>query len=136
ARLLVQHRQDGVQRRGPLEGGPAGEQLVQDRPQRVDVRGRAELTALAAGLLGGHVAGRADDLAGLGPVALLVEALGEAEVGDLGGGPLTPPAPPPPWGGRGGEDAAPPPPWGGGGRGGGGGQQGGRGREGAVTPAG
>ena len=36
------------------------------------------------GLLGGHVAGRAHDLAGLGLALLDFEPLGQAEVGDLG----------------------------------------------------
>ena len=39
---------------------------------------------MPAGLLGGHVAGRAHDLAGLGLPAVRLESLGEAEVGDLG----------------------------------------------------
>ena len=39
---------------------------------------------MPAGLLGGHVAGRAHDLAGLGLAAVRLEPLGQAEVGDLG----------------------------------------------------
>ena len=51
-------RLDGVL---PLEGRPAREQLVEDRPQRVDVGGRADVPDVPPGLLGGHVAGRAHD---------------------------------------------------------------------------
>ena len=40
---------------------------------------------VAPGLLGGHVAGRAHDLAGLGLARVDLEPLGQAEVGDLGG---------------------------------------------------
>ena len=40
--------------------------------------------ASSAGLLGGHVAGRAHDLAGLGLPCPRLQPLGQAEVGDLG----------------------------------------------------
>ena len=53
-----------------LQGGraperrAAGQQLVEDRPQGVDVGERPDLLGLALGLLGGHVAGRAHDRVG------------------------------------------------------------------------
>jgi hypothetical protein len=53
-----------------LEGGPAGEQLVEHRPQRVHVRRGADPVTLAAGLLGRHVAGRTHD----GPAGCLARA--------------------------------------------------------------
>src|SRR5439155_11680118 len=60
------------------------EQLVEDGAQRVDVGERADLLRLAAGLLRGHVRGRAEDGAGPRLAGVLAERLGEAEVGDLG----------------------------------------------------
>ena len=74
----------GLQRRGGPERRPAGQQLVEDRPQGVDVRRRARLPGLTAGLLGGHVAGRAHDQVGPRQGRLAVQHLGQAEVGDLG----------------------------------------------------
>ena len=68
-----------------LERRPAGEQFVEDRPERVDVGGRADLLGLAAGLLGGHVRRRAEDGPALRLRRFLVDVLGQAEVGDLGG---------------------------------------------------
>ena len=67
----------------PRNGGPAGQQLVQDRAQGVDVGERPDLLGLALGLLGGHVAGRAQDRVGRRQAAS-VQRLGQAEVGDLG----------------------------------------------------
>ena len=84
-RLLVQHLHDRLHRRDALERRAAGQQLVEDRAQGVDVRGRADRLALAPGLLGRHVVGRPEDLTGL-RLARLAEPLGEPEVGDLGDG--------------------------------------------------
>ena len=53
-----------LQDRRPPERRAAGQQLVQDRPQRVDVGERADLPGLPLGLLRGHVAGRAQDRLG------------------------------------------------------------------------
>ena len=53
-----------LQHRRRPERRPAGQQLVEDRPQGVDVGRRADLPGLPRGLLGGHVAGRAQDRAG------------------------------------------------------------------------
>ena len=60
-RLLVLHLVQRVQDGGALERRPAGQQLVEDGPQGIDVGRRAGSVARAAGLLRGHVAGRAHD---------------------------------------------------------------------------
>ena len=71
-----------VQRRRGVKRRPAGQTLVEDRPQAVDVGERPDLRG-AGGLLRGHVRGRAQDaVAGQGP--FLGEALGQSEIGDLG----------------------------------------------------
>ena len=59
-----------VQGVGPLERRPTRQRLVQDRPQSVDVGGRADRRRWlsAPGLLRRHVARRAQDLAGSGQV--------------------------------------------------------------------
>ena len=64
-----------------LAGVDAGERLIQDQRQRVEVGLRADLTAV--GLLGRHVGERADDVAGArqGGAA---DHVGNAEVGQLG----------------------------------------------------
>ncbi len=83
-RLGADHLQDRVQRCGRPEGRPTGEALVEDGAQGVHVRGGAQVGVAAVGLFGGHVRGRAQDGALLRPSRLAVEALGQAEVGDLG----------------------------------------------------
>ena len=83
-RLLLQHLQQRVQRRLAAERRPAGQQLVEDRPQAVDVGGGGQRPFRAGGLLGGHVAGRADDGARAASGSLSpLDALGQAEVGDV-----------------------------------------------------
>ena len=67
--------------RRPLERRPAGEGLVEDRPEGVDVGRRADRVAL--GLLGGHVAGCPHHLAADGRPVRDLEPLRQAEVGDL-----------------------------------------------------
>jgi hypothetical protein len=67
--------------RGPKRRS-AAEAFVEDGTQRVNIRRRADILA-AGGLLGRHVAGRANDAAGAGG-AVLVELLSQAEIGDLG----------------------------------------------------
>ena len=62
-RLLRHHLLERGQRRGPLEGRPAGEHLVQERAQAVDIDGGRDLPVLPRRLFGGDVAGRAQDLA-------------------------------------------------------------------------
>ena len=87
---LVDDLHHRVPCRVALERRPAGERLVQDGPQRVDVGLHADARA-AGGLLGGHVAGSAEDLPGLGQAAVGADVLGEAEVGDFRDG--RPPVP-------------------------------------------
>jgi hypothetical protein len=82
--ILGEHLGQRVERGGAFERRPAGEALVEDRSQRIDVAGRPDGAGVAAGLLGGHVTGRAQDGAAARLPSLGVEALGEAEVGDLG----------------------------------------------------
>ena len=78
-RVVLQHlEEDGVDRVG-VEGLVRGEQLVEHRPQREDVR--AGIGFLSPHLLGGHVVRRAHDGAGGGHLGG-AEA-GEAEVHDL-----------------------------------------------------
>ena len=61
----------------------AGEHLVEDHPDGVDVGGRRH--RFAARLLGGEVPQGADDESGRGEaVGEVVEPLGDAEVGELG----------------------------------------------------
>ena len=62
----------------------AGEDLVQDRPQGVDVGGWAERLLVAGRLLGGHVAGRAEHGLRARQPLVLVKAFGQAKVGDFG----------------------------------------------------
>ena len=64
-----------------LERDLAGEHLVEDDPERVDVGLRGDL--VAERLLGRDVVGRAEHAAG-GGQALRLERAGDAEVGDLG----------------------------------------------------
>jgi hypothetical protein len=85
-RVVVEHLEDGVERGLAEERRAAGEEFVQDRPERVDVDRRADLARLARRLLGGDVAGRPHYRAGLrAAVGVLgvVEPLGQSEVGDL-----------------------------------------------------
>jgi hypothetical protein len=83
-RLLPNDEEHRVHRCLALEGETAGQHLVQDDAQRVDVGRGADRHAAAVDLLGCHVVRRADDLAAAGQVFLVVERPGEAEVGDLG----------------------------------------------------
>ena len=59
-RLLAEDLEHGVHGGGRLEGGPSRQALVQNRPQRVDVRRRREVTATAR-LFGGHVSRGAEN---------------------------------------------------------------------------
>jgi hypothetical protein len=83
-RLGPQHLAEQITAIVPLERRAAGEQLVQDGPQRVDIDGRAQLADLARGLFRSHVGWRAQDGAGLSPGGVCAGELGEAEVGDPG----------------------------------------------------
>ena len=76
-RLLGLDLLDQLEPVGRVEGRPERQQLVERQPQRVDV---GPGVPLAPEPLGGHVAERAQDVAGVGQP--LVLALGQAEVGD------------------------------------------------------
>ena len=82
-RIAVPHLFQRVVNRASLERRTAGEKFVQDRAEGMDVRGRADVLGRPECLLGRHVGGRAHDAAVLGPAAVVVDALGKAEVGDL-----------------------------------------------------
>src|SRR5262249_34921762 len=75
--------QNRVQLRLGPERWPAGEQLVEDGTQGVNVAGGAGLPGLAAGLLRGHVAGRAHDGPGPRPAGPRGQRCGPAAVGRL-----------------------------------------------------
>ncbi len=83
-RILFPDVLQGFQQGPPLERGATGQKLVQDRPQRIDIRNRGQLLGFALGLLGRHVAGRSHDRAGAGVAVLRIQLLGQAEVGHLG----------------------------------------------------
>ena len=78
------HRLQGA---GRHERHLAGQALVEQDAQGVDVRGGADPLRLARGLLRGHVARRAQRLAGArrvpGQTVLVLQELGQAEVADL-----------------------------------------------------
>ncbi len=63
---------------------PAGQLFVKQRTQGIDVCGRTDLLGLAAGQLGCHVAGRAEDRASLRQALAAFQALGQPEVRDFG----------------------------------------------------
>ena len=64
-------------------GGAGGQQLVEDRTQSIDVGRRPQPFSQAAGLLGGHVAGRSHDRAAQRDRAILAGPLGQAKVSDI-----------------------------------------------------
>ena len=82
-RILAEDFHQGVHRRDTLERGPASQHLVEDRTERINVRGRTRLLGPSLGLLRRDIARRSHDLPGLG-VAVFLEPLGEPEIGDLG----------------------------------------------------
>ena len=67
------------------EGRAAGDEVIEDRAEAVDVGGGGDVADFSGGLLRGHVRGRAEQRAGerAGRDRLGVEALGDAEVGDV-----------------------------------------------------
>ncbi|MFN8515449.1 MAG: hypothetical protein U0841_23260 [Chloroflexia bacterium] len=67
---------------GPGEGHPAGEHLVEDDRGGVEIRPQVDQ---AARLLGGHVFGRADPLAGQGEAGGVRQRGGDAEIGEIEG---------------------------------------------------
>ncbi len=82
-RVLVQYLHDRIDGGHPLKGWAAREQQVEDCPQCVNVRGRADRLTRPPGLFGSHEIGRPEQLT-RGRLAGLVEPLGQAEVGDFG----------------------------------------------------
>ena len=83
-RVVVDDLAERLHRRLSLERRAPGQDLIEDRAQGIGIRGRSDVLGVPAGLLGGHVAGRAHDLTGLGLPAVRFQPLGQAEVGDLG----------------------------------------------------
>ncbi len=81
-RLLGEDLHHEVEERVGLEGGPPGEDLVEERAEAVDVGVGADPVELPVGLLRCHVGGRPDQGPGLGQAFGTGEALGEPEVGD------------------------------------------------------
>src|SRR5262249_7345709 len=81
-RLSVDDLEDGVEAGCRPEGRTAGEALVEDRSQRIDVGCRTDVL-VPLGLLRRHVRWRPHHRAGVG-LTLFAELLGETEVGDLG----------------------------------------------------
>jgi hypothetical protein len=74
----------GFQPRHPPERRTPGEHFVQQGTEGVDVGGRPRRPSPPLGLLGSHVAGRAQDGTRLGLSAgVAVHLLGEAEIGDF-----------------------------------------------------
>src|SRR5207253_9405930 len=60
-RLGFDYLADGFEGRSGTERRPAGEQFVEDCAGGIEIAPGADLIDLAGGLLGGHVAGRAND---------------------------------------------------------------------------
>ena len=85
SRLLFDDLPQRLRRRVRPEWRPSRQRLVQNRPQRVDVRGRSDRVRQAQGLLGGHVVRRAQRDAASGQPRPIVQPPGQPEVGDLGG---------------------------------------------------
>src|SRR5262245_40015295 len=83
----MQYLAQGVHVSAAQKRRPTGEQFVQDRPQAVHVRRRADLGVPPNGLLGGHVVRRPQDGAALRQLGSSVFVAGEAEVRDLGQNP-------------------------------------------------
>ena len=83
ARLVLQHLQD---QHPPIaaERALAGQELVENDPEAVDVAPGVDPVRLAARLLGRHVGRRAQHLAVLGHDGLVGLALGQAEVHQVG----------------------------------------------------
>ena len=73
-----------VERRLGLERGPAGQQLVQNRAQAVDVGQRGDFPPLPGRLLRRHVGRRPHDGPGAGQLAVALNPPGQAKVGNVG----------------------------------------------------
>jgi len=77
-RLVVHHLPDELVPIGLVEGRPQRQQFVERQAEAVHV---AAEVPLAVETLRGHVAQRADDVAGVGQVVAVSVCLGQAEVG-------------------------------------------------------
>ncbi len=80
----MKHQHEGFGYALALIRRSAGQGLVEDGTEGVDIRQRPDGAVLPLGLLGSHVTGRANDLAGEG-LPLFLQTLGQPEVGNLGG---------------------------------------------------
>ena len=78
----------GVAQGRAVEGRGAGQQLVEQNAQRIDVATGVDVQAAQLGLLGTHVQRRADHLVEVGEQRalgeLLMRGLGDAKIDDLG----------------------------------------------------
>ena len=83
-RVLGPQQKQRLTHRLAEERHSAGEHLVEDDAERVHVTERADLLEEAGGLLRRHVGRRTHDGAGTRLIDVLVELLGQAEVGHLG----------------------------------------------------
>ncbi len=81
--LLVRHLLDRLENGGGLKGRPAGQQFVENGPQRINIGQRTDLLHLAAGLLGRHVVRRAHQRSAFGVTGVFRQSLCQAKVGDL-----------------------------------------------------
>ncbi len=82
-RFLLANQVERVQRRRAAERRTAGDHLVQNGAERVNVGRRRDVLNAAKRLLRGHVGRRAHDVAGERQGLVLVKLLGQPEVGDL-----------------------------------------------------
>ena len=83
-RFFLANMFQSLQQCPPLERRPAGEELIQHGPQRINVGQASEFLRLAFGLLWGHVARRSHDGAGAGMPVVSIHFLSQAEVSHLG----------------------------------------------------
>ncbi len=67
-----------------LNGGRPIKQLVKDRAQRINVRGRTDLAVMPLRLFGRHVTRCAENGAGLRVARFTIDPLGQPEIRDLG----------------------------------------------------
>ena len=82
-RRPLPHLVHRLQERWSHRTAPAGQQGVEDRSQPVDVGRGRQCAAFARSLLGRHVGGRADDRPRVRQLAVPLDSLGQAEVGDM-----------------------------------------------------
>ena len=83
-RLPFEHLEDRIQLVLFAKRRPAGEEFVKHGAKAIDIGARRNLGRIAAGLLGGHVARRAEDRAGLRFRAVILKDLGQPEIGHQG----------------------------------------------------